>query len=607
MRAVVAAAVFPLAGVGTVKAEDVLACLDAVKRAGPGWMARCPAHEDRTPSLSVSEGREGVLLTCHAGCPTEKVVAAIGLDMRDLFHEPKRNGSGPDSGIEATYDYVDEDGNLLFQVVRKRPKGFSQRQPDGRGGWVWHVRGVRRVLYRLPQLIEAAALGKPIYVVEGEKDVGAMESLGAVATCNPMGAGNGKWRDEYSETLRGAHVRIIADKDEEGRAHAERIAEALDGIAASVEILEAKEGKDPQDHVQAGHGLEDFVPVGTAGGKIPAPTGVGELLAMEEPEETYLVEELMEADANILLAAAPKSHKTNFALHVAVSSVAGRSVLGAFRVPEPLKVGLVLMEDRPYRVRRRIERIAHSEGIDPDALDGRLFLWFRPPLRLGDLEAIGELARYVEALDLDMLWIDSYSYVSVGDSNSADEVTPQLMALSSLRHGRPGLTVGLIVHAGKHQEHRGDRVTDIIRGSGAFGAWYDTGILLSRKDEHAPVTMRVEHRALPAPEPFAFTVTDEYPGTPPAGYLRLRRSGKTAEQLLREEEGARLAPELKARLAEHPEGVSRRGLRDLLPDEAHRDVEAAFDVLRERGEATLTPPPKKGLASTYQLTVTGVT
>lgn len=56
------------------------------KRNGNGFMACCPAHEDKTPSLSISEGEDGcVLLKCHAGCTIEKVLKAIGLKMGDLF------------------------------------------------------------------------------------------------------------------------------------------------------------------------------------------------------------------------------------------------------------------------------------------------------------------------------------------------------------------------------------------------------------------------------------------------------------------------------------------------------------------------------------------
>ena len=71
--------------------DVVLDRLERVRRSGGGWVARCPAHEDRSPSLSVREGADGrVLVYCHAGCRTEDVVAAIGLSMRDLFADSGR-------------------------------------------------------------------------------------------------------------------------------------------------------------------------------------------------------------------------------------------------------------------------------------------------------------------------------------------------------------------------------------------------------------------------------------------------------------------------------------------------------------------------------------
>jgi CHC2 zinc finger len=80
-----------------VNVEQVAERLHA-RRSGAGWVARCPAHNDRSPSLSISEGRDGrVLLWCFAGCPPESIVTALGMTMRDLFtsphearpHEPK--------------------------------------------------------------------------------------------------------------------------------------------------------------------------------------------------------------------------------------------------------------------------------------------------------------------------------------------------------------------------------------------------------------------------------------------------------------------------------------------------------------------------------------
>jgi 5S rRNA maturation endonuclease (ribonuclease M5) len=157
------------------------------------------------------------------------------------------NGS-PDDGIEATYSYVDETGNLLFQVCRMLPGAksrFLQRRPDERGEWVWklddpktkHV--TRRVLFRLPQLIEAVERGMVVLIPEGKKDVLTVMQLGFAATCNPGGAAKrgSKWRPQYNEHLRGADVVLIPDSDEAGCAHVNAIGEALTGIARPVRRL----------------------------------------------------------------------------------------------------------------------------------------------------------------------------------------------------------------------------------------------------------------------------------------------------------------------------------------------------------------------------------
>jgi hypothetical protein len=192
------------------------------------------------------------------------VLAAIGLTVADLFDEPRRrNGRDPGTTIEERYPYVDEQGDLLFEVVRYQGKEFRQRRPGAQGRWESNVRGVRRVLYRLPAVIEAARAGGTIYVVEGERDVHAIEAAGAVATTNPGGAG--KWRPEFSAALRGADVIVVADKDEPGRNHAAQVASSLDGVAVSVRVVEAAEGKDARDHLVAGRGLDAFVPVADAG------------------------------------------------------------------------------------------------------------------------------------------------------------------------------------------------------------------------------------------------------------------------------------------------------------------------------------------------------
>lgn len=172
--------------------NEFLGRFQGVRRNSPGWMALCPAHEDRTPSLSIREDGGKALLHCHAGCRTEDILTAVGLTMADLFQE----FPNPQRKIEATHPYVDETGTVLFEVVRYEAKAFKQRRADGHGGWIWDLKGVRRVPYNLLEVIKA----NPVFVCEGEKDCETARTLGLVATCNPGGAG--KWRSDYSKFLR---------------------------------------------------------------------------------------------------------------------------------------------------------------------------------------------------------------------------------------------------------------------------------------------------------------------------------------------------------------------------------------------------------------------
>jgi 5S rRNA maturation endonuclease (ribonuclease M5) len=237
--------------------DELVARLDA-RKSGTGWAARCPAHDDRKPSLTISAGDDGrILLHCQAGCDLDAVLAALGLTVKDLF-PPKQKTAGR-AGIVATYDYVDEAGVLLFQVVRYDNKTFKQRQPDKTqaSGWAWNLKGVRRVLYRLPEVVEAVAAGRTVFVVEGEKDVDALRAAGEVATCNPMGAG--KWTAAHAATLKGAvEVVVVADTDLAGKEHAHDVATSLAGKVGHLLVVHAATGKDAADHLGAGRGVDEF-------------------------------------------------------------------------------------------------------------------------------------------------------------------------------------------------------------------------------------------------------------------------------------------------------------------------------------------------------------
>lgn len=255
------------------------------RRSGPQGDWQCPAHDDHTPSLSVHQGHHGrVLLHCHAGCAPEQVAATLGLAMRDLFPEPEPDQADdwtPRGPAIATYRYTDEAGRLLFAVCRTVDKQFPQWRPDpsAKGGRRWSLKDkatgkptVRLVLYRLPKVLQASARGATVYVVEGEKDVHAVEAASGVATCNPGGAGPGRWREEYAAALFGASlVVVVADRDGpdpkrptnsyKGQRHARRIARSLRARGIPVRLVMAAAGKDAADHLAAGHGLGDFLPL----------------------------------------------------------------------------------------------------------------------------------------------------------------------------------------------------------------------------------------------------------------------------------------------------------------------------------------------------------
>lgn len=231
---------------------NFLARLEGVKRSGTNWYARCPCrNDDSNPSLSIGQGNDGrVLATCHRGtpCSLDEICSAMGVAKQDLF--PKKDEEpvkvkvsaeklAKNLSLVATYDYRDALGELLFQKQRfvdeNGKKTFRQRKPDGNGGWSYQLGEVPRVLYRLPEIANAVAHGKPIWVVEGEKDVDTLVDAGYEATTMPNGAGT--WLDIHTDALAGAKVIICSDNDEVGRKHALDVAEILKQAECRVSIV----------------------------------------------------------------------------------------------------------------------------------------------------------------------------------------------------------------------------------------------------------------------------------------------------------------------------------------------------------------------------------
>jgi hypothetical protein len=242
------------------RAREALEAAGCKSRNGRDWT--CPAHEDANPSLSLSEGRRGqALVRCHAGCEYDAILAALGLTRADMWPSGRGDDDWTPAGpAVATYRYVDKAGKLVMGVCRTADKQFRQWRPDPTNPdkKLWSVAGIQLVPYRLPEVLTAVEQGRPVFVVEGEKDADAIMRAGGDATCNPMGAG--KWRDAYSKWFAGADVLVVADRDEPGKLHAAQVAHSLRRVAANVRIVEPTEGKDAYDHLAAGRTLDELVP-----------------------------------------------------------------------------------------------------------------------------------------------------------------------------------------------------------------------------------------------------------------------------------------------------------------------------------------------------------
>jgi P4 family phage/plasmid primase-like protien len=250
------------------------------KPSGKGFICRCPAHDDQTASLSISEGSKGLLLKCHAGCTFEAITTKLGVNPAELFYPHVEKIKK--ANIVATYPYHDASGNLSFEVCRLDPKGFFQRRPDPDkpGKWIRNLKGVESVPYRLPELLTAVKAGNMIFITEGEKDVAALVANGIAATCNAGGAG--KWQDDFARYFDGTKaVCVIADKDTPGRKHAATVAANLKAKVQSVKVIElpdvaSRPVKDAHDFFEAGGTAEQLRQCADAAKEFELPANAAE-------------------------------------------------------------------------------------------------------------------------------------------------------------------------------------------------------------------------------------------------------------------------------------------------------------------------------------------
>jgi len=266
----------------------VISRLDGVEGRGDQRSARCPAHDDSSPSLSVSKGdTQPVVLHCHAGCTDEEILDALGLSWEKLLVDDDSSKSEFERApwthgdCVAEYEYEGPDGTHLYTIKRyEHPRGwktFRPYEPDEFKAGLDD--DTERVLYRLPQVRKAANAGEVVFFVEGEKDVHTLEGRGFTATTS--GAAT-SWAPRYAQALTGARVVIVPDNDEEGEELATEAANSLLGAAEWVRVLDLEDvprGGDITDWFARGHSAEELR------GRVKGTPNFEESATFQVPEE----------------------------------------------------------------------------------------------------------------------------------------------------------------------------------------------------------------------------------------------------------------------------------------------------------------------------------
>jgi hypothetical protein len=271
----------------------VLGAAASFRKKGAEYYTICPLHNDKSPSLHVSPdkaqwfcdpcGRGGDIFQLFAlmhSLSCENDFIKIAADLGRLL-----GVNGTTRRIVAVYDYRNEQNELLYQKVRYDPKDFRLRRPDGNGDWIWKdaLQGVRRFLYRLPQLVTADP-SIWIWLPEGEKDADRLAARDFIATTSPFGGSKTpsekKWLPEFNEVFRNRKVAVPPDNDETRHEFSAYIVDQLLSVATEVRIVKLPaDCKDISDFFDKRHTKEELLELLE---KAPKATELGQQLRKDQ-------------------------------------------------------------------------------------------------------------------------------------------------------------------------------------------------------------------------------------------------------------------------------------------------------------------------------------
>jgi len=379
------------------------------------------------------------------------------------------------------YEYQQKDGTPQFCVIRmeatnrNQQKKFIQSGFDSKGAPTWNMEGVKRIPYKLPELLQAIAKEQIILFVEGEKDVDTAQKLGLIATTLPSGAkktGGEKMADECLHWLKGSDVVLCPDNDDTGKQWQQMIGNKLIPFAKRIRWLNLpnlQSKEDLSDWVAKGGSRDQlieliqkspvFEPQKNYSKELTSFTlrtlPLGEFLGMSLPKRDCLLEPWLPEKGLAMVFAQRGIGKTWFAQQIALCVAGGSSFL-RWHCPKPRSVLFIDGEMPLSELQARFKSLsASSSAKQLRELPLEILAADFQELGIPDLaseEGQNQLEPFIDKADL--VVVDSIStLVRSGKENEAESWVP--IQNWGLRQRAKGKTILFIHHAGKSGAQRG--------------------------------------------------------------------------------------------------------------------------------------------------------
>ncbi len=393
------------------------------------------------------------------------------------------------------------------------------------------MKSVRKVLYRLPKVIQA----NEVCFVEGEKCVDAAESLGLVATTLQGGA-DSPWIAEYTKALRGKRVILIPDNDEPGRKLMTKAAEALKDVVASIKWLELPDlspkgdladwVKKFSDSTEAGERLSILIENAEPWQPPRVFFSAKDLINTSFKKHRPIIEKgILPHGGHILIAGETGVGKSLLRMELSLHLVMGWPWMG-FDIPSAQKVAIFQYENPESTEQVRLSHMCEGLGINLRKLPDDRMVYADRKTRV-NLSLKGDRAKLLEMVKesgAEVIFYDCLSNLHAGDENKNMALREVVDVLTDI-NAEAGTACVLIHHFGKGGNQDARKI-DRIRGASSLVDWAMTAITFTvRPHENRIVRqldfVKVRDGAIPKPvlcerdENFLLSITDEDSLCPP--------------------------------------------------------------------------------------------